>query len=151
MLAYLLRKTGREVKEIKILLLIRDWSKLEAARNDTYPQKGALYLDVPVWSPQKAEEYTRHRVNEHIRGEITDIECTPEETWAKPSIWAIKKTGTSRAINGGLYAEEKAANEHLVKLGKGFEIEFRKGESIRCKHYCNVNRFCAQYQRSLDG
>jgi hypothetical protein len=29
--------------------------------------------------------------------------------------------------------------------GKGCNIVFRKGEDVRCQHYCRVNEFCSHF------
>jgi hypothetical protein len=37
----------------------------------------------------------------------------------------------------------------MEDLGKGYEVEIRKGERIRCESYCLVRNWCNQYQTYL--
>lgn len=148
-LAHLIRiKMGKEVNTIKVLLIMRDHSKLEAKRDENYPQYPVKFIDIPVWSDAKCLEYLRNRVVLHLKAEQEQVLCSPEERWAKPDIWAIKKVGGSKAIPGGLYAMESKAQEALADLGKGYFIEFRAGENVRCENYCNVSKWCQQYQKT---
>lgn len=148
-LAELLRRHGFPVSKIGIVLVIRDFSKPEANRSPDYPQAPVVYLPVDIWEPNRAWAFLEERVAAHIKAETEEVECTPEERWAKPTIWAIKKRGSSRAITGGLYAVEQKAREALDELGPMYEIEHRPGENTRCNLYCPVNKFCAQYQKLL--
>lgn len=149
LLAHLIRCHGHEVKSVRILLVIRDHSKPEARRDPDYPQNPVLYLEIPMWKDEECNAFLEERVKLHLLAEETEVECNPEDRWAKPTIWAIRKRGQSRAIPGGLYADELKAKEALSKLGSGYEIEHRPGENTRCALYCPVAKFCAQYQNSL--
>jgi hypothetical protein len=153
LLAHLIRQkmlnsSGKphKVESIKILLIMRDHSKLEAKRDETYPQQPVKYIDIPVWSDDKCREYLSNRVVLHLKAEQQQALCSPEERWAKPTIWAIKKIGSSKAIPGGLYADIEKAQDALAKLGKGYLLEHRPGENVRCENYCNVSKWCEQYQ-----
>jgi hypothetical protein len=148
LLALLLGEAGHNVKRIRILLLIRDWSKPEAARNPDYPQDPAVYLEVPVWSKAETENYLIERVRAHMDAETKLPECTPIERWAKPSEWAIRKVGNQRAIPGGVFADEVAAHAKLLMLGSGYEIIHRPGANTRCALYCPVNKFCDQFKQT---
>lgn len=148
-LSELLRRHGFSVSKIGIVLVIRDHSKPEANRSPDYPQAPVVYLPVDIWEPSRAWAFLEERVRLHLEAEEKEVECSPEERWAKPAIWAIKKKGGSRAITGGLFAVEEKAKEELAKLGSGYEIEFRPGENTRCALYCPVAKFCAQYQNTL--
>ena len=149
LLAHFLRKQGHVVNKIQVLLLIRDHSKMEAMRDPDYPQYPVTYLSVPIWSDEACKQFLEERVRLHLLAETTEVACSPEDRWAKPTIWAIKKKGQSRAITGGLYAVEEKAKEKLAELGPGHEIEYRPGINVRCKAYCPVAKFCAQYQNTL--
>lgn len=149
LLAHFIRGEGFNISSIRILLIIRDHSKPESRRDPDYPQDPVLYLSVPIWDEDRCRSFFEERVKLHLQAEITEVECNPEERWAKPTIWAIKKRGQSRAIPGGLYADERIAKEKLAELGSGYEIEHRPGANTRCELYCPVAKFCAQYQKTL--
>jgi hypothetical protein len=136
-----------QVKSIRVLLIMRDHSKLEAKRDENYPQFSVKYIDIPVWEDSKCRKYLKNRVILHLKAEQEEVMCSPEERWAKPTTWAIKKLGGSRAIPGGLYADPVKAQKALANLGKGYEIEIRKGENVRCESYCSVSRWCEQYKK----
>jgi len=48
-----------------------------------------------------------------------------------------------------LCSTEEEANTKVAEYGKGYEIEIRQGERTRCERYCQVNKFCTQYQQYL--
>jgi hypothetical protein len=84
------RGEPQRVEVIKVLLIMRDHSKLEARRDENYPQFSVKYIDIPVWSDDKCREYLTNRVILHLKAEQEEVECNPEERWAKPTTWAIK-------------------------------------------------------------
>lgn len=149
LLAHLIREKGHKVTRISIILIIRDHSKPESRRDPEYPQTPVVQLQIPIWSDEEAKAFLQDRVRLHLLAETEEVECTPEDRWAKPSIWAIKKKGAARAITGGLFAVEEKAKEKLAELGSNYEIEYRPGENVRCALYCPVSKFCAQYQKLL--
>jgi len=71
-------------------------------------------------------------------------ECTPEEMWEKPAVWAVTKIGGKRAHS--LYETAEQAIAACTELGDKYEIVERKGERTRCESYCAVNQWCNQYQ-----
>lgn len=148
-LAELIRRHGFSVSKIGVVLVIRDFSKPEANRSPDYPKAPVVYLPVDIWEPNRTRAFLEERVRLHLEAEEKEVMCSPEDRWAKPDTWAIKKKGQSRAIPGGLYAVEEKAREELAKLGSGYVLEYREGENVRCALYCPVNKFCAQYQNIL--
>ena len=56
----------------------------------------------------------------------------------------IKKEGGVRAK--AVYSTKEEAE---LNLTKGYSIEFRPGERTRCRSYCQVSKFCNQYQTYL--
>jgi hypothetical protein len=71
-------------------------------------------------------------------------DCTPDEMWEKPAVWAIRKVGGVRAKS--LHSTEEEAVGILEELGKGYEMEHRPGERTRCENFCQVNTYCQQYR-----
>jgi hypothetical protein len=103
---------------------------------------------------EERDEYIRQRIALHSAcdfaletdGDLPD--CTPDEMWEKPTVWAIKKKGNVRAKS--LYESEAFAKEALEQLGKDYEIEVRQGERTRCKSYCPVSDYCQQYRDYME-
>jgi hypothetical protein len=67
--------------------------------------------------------------------------------WEKPTTYAVKKVGNKRATN--VFNTKEEADVKMEDLGKGYEVEIRKGERTRCESYCLVNNWCNQYQTYL--
>lgn len=148
--AELLRHNGHKIDSLEIIGLLRDHSKLEAKRDEYYPQLPVARMPIPLWSQEKTISFIKDRVAVYKDALKTLPQCTAEERWASPDVWAIKKKGAARAINGGLYTDADAASRKLASLGGGHEVEFRPGENKRCDNYCAAAAFCIQY-RALRG
>jgi hypothetical protein len=124
--------------------IYRDWSKPEARRSPDYPQAQAATFELPLWPREKARSFIAERVRvfqKAANGELP--ECTPEERWEKPTVYALMKDGAKRAVR--LYDNEKDAADH-ASTGKNLRVEKRKGESTRCELYCSVAPYCSQFQ-----
>lgn len=149
--AWLVEKVkGMPVSRIEIVAIIRDWSRRDASVKEGYPEAPIKVLEMNLWPFEKRERYILDRIalhsSAHFAAEVGDElpECTPEEMWEKPSVWAVKKTGGVRAKV--LCVTEESAKVELEKLGKGHEIEYRAGERTRCQNYCQVKEFCSQWK-----
>lgn len=139
--AELLRHHGQPVQRMQIVGILRDWSKLEARRDENYPRSQVIVRNVPMWHPEDAQRYIRERVILHQQARVTLPLCSPEERWARPTKYAVMKEGGARAVK--LYDNEADAKAHAAS-GKNLQVEFRPGESVRCSAYCSVAKFCEQ-------
>ena len=76
--------------------------------------------------------------------------CTPEQRWAKPEKWAVKKGRQKRALR--VLGSEDEANEYIAAhCGSGsMWVEHRPGEDTKCDGYCDVRRWCPYYQSKVD-
>jgi hypothetical protein len=151
--ASLLRRAkGAKVKGLKVIAILRDWRSRDALDKADYPKAPIVEIDIPMWSDSDQDTYLDSRVELHQNAEFDRLtgaelpECSPEERWEKPSVWAVKKIGNKRAIK--LYDNEASAKADLLP---GQEIEFRRGEPTRCTaNWCRVNAWCSQYQRERE-
>ncbi len=143
MQAELLRRNGLEVKELQIVGLIRDWQIRDARQNPDYPQAQVVTQRIQMWSSEKVESFIRMRIALHVAAENELPECSTEDRWAKPDVYAVVKG--KRAIPGGLQFSRIAA-ETMCEKNPGTRVEFRKGESTRCSMYCPVAEFCTQFK-----
>lgn len=148
---WLLKKNGFEVDALQIVAIYRDWSKPKARRDSTYPQHGVGVFDVKMWSDEETEYFIKRRVFAHETAKELLPPCSPEDRWASPDTWAVVKPGGKRAAR--IYLSQSEAQEHVAAFsGKGYVVEFRKGENKRCVDYCRVAPFCEQFkQLSLTG
>jgi hypothetical protein len=148
--AWLWQKHGFEVDELRAITILRDHSSKEATR-DNYPRCPVVTIKIPLWTLSEADRYVRERMMIHSQSEdLSDKnlpECTKEERWAKDDSFAVIEKGKKRATR--VYPTMHEAiklRAALEKDGKKVDIVERKGESVRCGRYCNVNGFCNQYR-----
>lgn len=143
--AWLLKKSGLNVKRCKFIALLKDHSKSKAKTDAGYPASPVYVyqFDVTESALKEIEKFIFERVAELEAAEnISDEKLTPcseAERWATPDKWAIMKKGRKTAIK--LCDSEEEANSLLAEKG-GDYIEYRKGESKKCADYCNVCEWC---------
>ncbi len=138
------------MERLTIAAILRDHQK-SRARDEDYPPIPFIEQQVRVWSPEQAEEALAQRVRLHQmarQGEFPP--CTPSERWAKPDVWAVRKKGNVRALPGGLHESEEAALAFAADSQHETEIEFRRGESVRCQDYCLAAPWCEQWAALRD-
>lgn len=143
--AEILRTNGHAVKALKVVAILRDWSKLEARREGSYPQSQVVTFAVELWPAEKAAGFVRDRVLLHQKARQALPECTSEERWAKPAVFALMKVGGKRAVK--LYDNEADARAHASVDPKNLRVDVRPGENTRCAAYCSAADFCTQYQQ----
>jgi hypothetical protein len=138
---------GHPVARLEVIVILRDHQASAARRDPGYPQTPVVTLPVPLWSLADTGDYLRQRVRLHqqaAQGELPD--CTPEERWERPAVYAVCKPGRKTAVRVLPRIEEAEA---LVAATPGGYLEVRTGEAIRCASYCPVACWCDQYARSL--
>lgn len=138
------------VSGLKIVAIVRDWSRREAAIKDSYPQAPVVVIDIPLWEGLARENYIRDRLEMHNEANFAAVSgmmpaCTAEDMWEKPTTYAVMKPGGARAKKVCTTAEEA---EHLVVTKfPDHKVEVREGGRTRCESFCQVAPFCEQYQR----
>ena len=141
--AEILRQHGEKVQALAIVGILRDFSKLEAARDPEYPQSQVVVIPVPLWTQEHTQKYVRERVLLHQAARKELPLCSAEDRWAKPDIYAVMKQGKDRAEK--LYESERDAQEHAASK-PGLYVVKRPGVSTRCSYYCGASKFCTQFQ-----
>ena len=142
------------IKSLQIVALLKDWSSGEAERKPDYPQKNIAIVDIPLWTFEEQEAFIRGRISKHSAAELAlemneELpECTPQEMWEKPAVWAVIKVGNTRAKS--LHENKELADAALKDAGQGFELQERKGKRTRCASYCLVSKWCKQYKDYLE-
>jgi hypothetical protein len=147
--ATLARHNGFDIGLLRIISVLRDWSKLRATREPDYPQVGVVVREVPLWTVEAQDMFLSIRVLQHQKAEnLADDDlplCTEEERWHKPDVWAVKKRGNKRALKlfkDSISAQMEVFASETVK-GRDLIVEHRPGEDTRCLHYCAVKNFCS--------
>lgn len=153
--AWLVERVKQQpVKALKIIAIIRDWSRRDAETRAGYPATPVATIDIKLWPMEEREAFIRERIHAHSEARFaadtgtTLPPCTPSEMWEKETVYALKKEGAVRAKS--LHQSLEEAEEALEKAGKGFYIETRPGERTRCKYYCPVSSYCQQYKAYLE-
>jgi hypothetical protein len=142
-LAELARVNGYEVKKLEVVFLFRDWSKTKARHDKQYPPHQLMIVPVPMWTQEQVDTYLTARLEAHRAAREGDIRwCTADERWAKPTVYAVMKTGRKSAIR--LFDNLDDATDLASQVG-GF-VTIRKGENTRCENYCLVKEFCQQFK-----
>jgi hypothetical protein len=146
--AWLCRKNNIVVEQLKFHVLIKDWSKLKAKYDSTYPQH-------PIWTWQykissrdmlEIEDFIFTKFKELIYFEGKEFipHCTDRERWSKGSKFAVMKNGKKRALK--IFDTRKNA----IANNTGDYIEERKGEDVKCDNYCLANKYCDYYKKSKE-
>jgi hypothetical protein len=141
--AYLQRIKGKPVSGLQLVCVLRDWSKLEAARNLEYPQSQVVLLEVNLWAEEAQLAFLQERVRLHEEAKENLPLCSTEERWATNDMYAVTKPGQKRALRLVSSLEEAQALAEPLKA----DIRFRPGESKRCGYYCPVAKFCDQWKK----
>jgi hypothetical protein len=126
----------------------------KASQDPGYPQSPIAVVDQALYPLKVIEETLITRVKLFQSCEfLTDDKlpmCNNEERWQKKDKYALMKTGRKSAIK--LCDSMDEANVLLSQKHKGGDsIVFRRGESIRCKSYCDVREFCSFYKETMAG
>ena len=142
------------IKSLTIVALLKDWSKREADRKPEYPQRNVALVKITVWTFEEQESFIKGRIAKHSAAEFAmetnaDLpDCSPQEMWEKPPVWAVMKQGGVRAKS--LHDSPDLAEIAKKEAGAGYEIQIRQGDRTRCRDYCLVNKWCKQYKDYKD-
>lgn len=155
--AWFMRQSGYQPERGYLNMWTKDWSagmaKYKGAED--YPPNPMWLQEVPIWSEQEQEDFINARLDLHKDYEdVADEElpfCTKEEMWAKDSTYAVKAPGVykaKRVLKTKKEAEAWLRNCPAAK--SNWYVEERPGERVRCSQYCNVKKYCSQYQEYLE-
>lgn len=148
--AWLMKQSGLKVNKCVFVPMFTDWSKSDAERNADYPKKASMKVEFEVTDEGLAEieEYIRQKVAEISKAETLPDdeipECSAEETWQRPTIYAVMKKGRKTAVNAK--QTDRAVAEKMAAEIEGGYVEERKGERVKCLSYCNCCQFCSYYK-----
>lgn len=146
--AELLRTNGHQVDRLVAVCIFVDWNPMSAEyQKDRYPADSIVEIELPLWSREQAQEYILDRVKAHQSARHTLPECSNEDVWAVDR-WSVVKDGNVRATR--VFDSEEEAYQFADEKGSGYNVEYHKGEPIRCRFYCDVGRngLCGQYNQA---
>lgn len=156
--ALMLGKLGFEVKGLKNLVLLKDWSKTKMRREVGYPEVPVVEIDygfTPIRSDVAAQ--MEADISEKIQmilkykdspeSEIPD--CTKSQRWERGEKWALMKEGGKRAVK--LFDSAFEANTALSANGAKYYIDHRLGVNVKCEDYCTACVECSFYKNHVLG
>ena len=140
--AWLLGQNDITATSLTIVGLCRDWMKSRAEAKADYPQSPIVPIKVPLWRPERQDDFVASRVRVHT-AENT-IPCTPEERWAR---------GGHTVLGGGLKPRSfdtlSEASNYIntkQKPGRSFTIKEGSAKFVRCESWCSVSDHCPQWR-----
>jgi len=148
---YMLNEYGFEVKKLKVIAILRDWSKGRAQREKDYPASQIQIIDIPICENVKL--WIKERLCELFKyAKVNDDnipECDETDRWQSPTQFAVMKKNRKSAIrllNSYAEAEMYIENNNLHNC----YIEKREGEPRRCLEYCDYKEFCNFYRSLME-
>lgn len=151
--AHIWREHGFPVEKLEVVMIFKDWSKVQAERQGSDYPKPVIIKNVPLWSHDEAVRRIEawvmaHQLAANVRDELLPF-CTPEDQWRQPTKWAVMSSRSpSKATK--LCESEQEANEWIKNKPGGqrsrYYVQIRPGGPLRCTHFCDVKPFCNQYQ-----
>lgn len=155
--ALLCEENGYSVQKTQNIVIYRDWSVAEAARDPSYPQTQVATIETPKWSKETTLAWIRGRLEKLLAAEdLPDDalpECSEDERWARGSAWVVVKAGNTKATPKSKRETKEEAEELARQLEQEsiakkkparYLPEFRPAESKRCKLFCSAVDFCSQ-------
>ena len=140
--AWLLRQNDITATSLTIVGLCRDWIKSRAEAKADYPQSPIVPIKVPLWRPERQDDFVAGRVRVHTMENT--IPCTPEERWAR---------GGYTVLGGGLkprsfdtMSEAATYINTKKKPGRTFSISEGGAKFVRCEDWCPVSDHCPQWR-----
>lgn len=153
--AWLLTKSGLEVKKCRFVALLKDHSKSKAKHDASYPQSPAYIYEFDVTPEELAKAEARivakvKEIENAYKLGDDDIEpCTADERWADGEKWAVMKNGRKTAIK--LFDNEADAEAYAGELGNSHYVEHRPAVSRKCADYCTCCDYCNFYKSMNKG
>jgi hypothetical protein len=150
-LQWLAEQNGYQVPGLRLIALLRDWSRSKALAGH-YPASPVIQFEIQPLASADLGTWIAARVAAHracqqalLTGSAL-TPCTPAERWERPAVYAVKVPGRKSALR--LWDSPAAAQAHALET-QGAYVEHRPGEAVRCASYCPVARFCRQRQAEL--
>jgi hypothetical protein len=154
---FILEKAGFPVEHVKNTVFLKDWSKTQAKRDSSYPQKPIVEIEWDFGKVMRSdvaaelEADLARKIIEVLQYKDAPEEqipsCTAEERWERGEKWAVMKSGRKKAIK--LHDSEFSAEQHLSELPAGHYIDHRPGVSVKCEDYCNCAEKCSFYREYI--
>jgi hypothetical protein len=143
-----MRILGHSVKVLSVMMMFRDWSRSKNADELPVPFK-----EVPTvsWTDTEIFDYIQKRIEAHYSArKLKDDEipeCTPQERWARPTVYAMMKPGRKSSVKNF----DKNPTPAQMAEFPGCKVEERPGMDVRCMDYCPVGKIACSYYKAVYG
>jgi hypothetical protein len=136
--AWLLKQNDIEATSLTIVAVCRDWSK-PRSKSLGYPDSPVVSIPVPLWLPEKQDEFMNERVAIHTAEDTAP--CTSAERWTRGGYKAVASTGKIKEFDS---LQDAAAWINTKKSGS-YRVVNQDPKYIRCESWCDVSAFCPQW------
>lgn len=147
--AWLLQSQGKQVASMEFVMFLKDWSKGQARlaklQGKPYPPSAiqtwthTVTVDEMAWIDGWIKDRVR-TIREYEAMKDEEIpDCTSEERWESPTLYAVMKEGRKSAVK--LYGTLEEAQEACGDDPK-LSVETRPGVRRRCEDYCLAAKWC---------
>ncbi|MGY9013690.1 MAG: hypothetical protein ACKVG9_00075 [Rhodospirillales bacterium] len=152
---YLCYQNGIDVHQASVVMIFRDWSKMNVSREASHPKRQVQIFPVTLWTREEQENFLLKRIRLHLEARTAAAsnqdmaECTPAERWARPTLYAVSRKDRQKAVR--LCDSQEDAKAYIQTIKKDRDkhyIETRQGVDTRCVNYCKVNQFCPQFLKN---
>ena len=143
------------VKALKIVAIIRDWNRNDAAKDKGYPQAPMIVLDIPLWTREMQEMFVDDCLTSHSNTAMAAAmdeelpDCTEEQRWYRQGVYALQSaTGKSIKNEKTIDAMNKYIADKKIDMTR-FTIVKRPDRSTKCQSFCKAAPWCKQYNERI--
>lgn len=150
--AHIWREHGFAVEKLEIVMIFKDWSKVQAERQGHEYPKPVVIRNIPLWPHEDAARQIEawvmaHQLATNMPDDLLPF-CSPEDQWRQPTKWAVMNNRNAAKAIKLCNSEQEAHAWIATKPGvqrSRFYVQIRPGGPLRCTHFCDVAPFCNQY------
>ena len=156
--AWLARQNDYNISGLNVIAIIKDWSRAEAGRDPSYPQSPVKVIPIDLWEHDLVTQYVKSRIELHTGAHDNHTfdkplpDCTSDERWYRPGKYAVHNTAVPNRALKIFNTEDEAhvfALAYNAKKGTTTTIVSRSGKSAMCHGFCDVSKFCDQFQNKI--
>lgn len=76
------QETGKSVKALQVIGLLRDWQIRSAIKDKKYPQYPIAAMEIPIWKERETHKFILERIALHLKAiGGQHQECSEDERW----------------------------------------------------------------------
>jgi len=134
---------GLDVEKLGVIAIFRDHGKkFKLEHGIEIPIKE---IPVPIWTDERVLDFAADRYTVHMEARGIEDEklpaCSPDDRWARPTTFAVKKPGRQSAVKAG-FVDRASAEDFAADQGPTYFVEERPGANGKCEEYCSACTWC---------